>query len=101
MVALGWADPLLLAALGPGRLLDAARGHLSGADRYLAHALLTDADALGDPATAWTELSAGPDGAAAASRLLAALATHAPRRPGPGDAPLEPAARAAVATAAR
>ncbi|MFB6814476.1 hypothetical protein ACFCV8_08015 [Streptomyces sp. NPDC056347] len=58
------------------------RGHLPGADRHLARALLT-----------------GPDGAAA--RLLAALAALAPRRPGPADAPPERAARTAVAAAAR
>ncbi|MFF3755425.1 hypothetical protein ACFYYH_34170 [Streptomyces sp. NPDC002018] len=54
------------------------------ADRHLAHALLTGTgDVLGAPAAAWTELAAGPDGAAAACRPLAA---HAPRWPGPGGA---------------
>ncbi|MFE7485166.1 hypothetical protein [Streptomyces sp. NPDC057552] len=98
----GGHDPLLLTALGRGRLLHAVRANLPGADRHLAHALLTGTDdLLSDPATAWVELAAGPDGAAAASRLLAALAAHAPRRPEGGDPPLEPAARTAVAAAAR
>ncbi|MGW4268705.1 hypothetical protein [Streptomyces californicus] len=97
----GGHDPLLLAALGRTRLLHAVRGHLPGADRHLARALLTGTDdLLGDPVTAWGELAAAPGGAAAASRLLAALAVHAPRRPEPGT-PLEPAARTAVAAAAR
>ncbi|MFJ4700463.1 hypothetical protein ACIP5N_22210 [Streptomyces sp. NPDC088768] len=98
----GGYDPLLLTALGRGRLLHAVRANLPGADRHLAHALLTGTDdLLGDPVTAWVELAAGPDGAAAASRLLAALAAHAPRRPEGGDPPLGPAARTAVAAAAR
>ncbi|MFJ3182343.1 hypothetical protein ACIPJN_28680 [Streptomyces sp. NPDC086796] len=99
-----WAgyDPLLLAALGPRRLLHAVRANLPGADRHLAHALLTGAgDVLGDPAAAWSELAAGPDGAAAVCRLLAALAAHTPRRPAPGGAPLEPAARRVLGAAAR
>ncbi|MEO3978967.1 hypothetical protein [Streptomyces sp. CAU 1734] len=98
----GGHDPLLLAALGRARLLDAVRGHLPGADRHLARTLLTDTgDVLGEAPATWTELATGPEGAAAVSRLLAALAADAPRRPGPGGAPLEPAARTAVDAAAR
>ncbi|MFK0142468.1 hypothetical protein [Streptomyces murinus] len=98
----GGYDPLLLAALGRTRLLDAVRGHLPGADRHLARTLLTGTgDVLGEAPAAWRELATGPEGAAAVSRLLAALAADAPRRPGPGGDPLGPAARTAVATAAR
>lgn len=101
----GGYDPLLLTALGPSPLLDAVRANLPGADRHLAHALLTrtgDADdVLGDPRAAWTELAAGPDGAPAASWLLAALAARTPHRTQSGDTPPEPAAHHVLAAAAR
>ncbi|MEU6612038.1 hypothetical protein ABZ922_44825 [Streptomyces shenzhenensis] len=60
----------------------------------MAHALLTGHhDLLGDPAAAWAKLADGPGGAAAASRLLSALA---PRRLGPHDAALLSTARAVL-----
>ncbi|MDP5315569.1 hypothetical protein [Streptomyces poriferorum] len=98
----GGYDPLLLTALGARPLLDAVRANLPGADRHLAHTLLTHTgDVLGDPSAAWAELAAGPDGAPTASRLLAALAAHTPRRTGPGDTEPDPAARRVLAAAAR
>ncbi|WP_329020286.1 hypothetical protein [Streptomyces sp. NBC_01601] len=98
----GGPDPVLLAALDRGRLLAALRAQLPGADGHVAHALLTGHhDLLGEPATAWAELAAGPDGATAASRLLTALAVRCPRRQDPDDAGMPPAARAALDAATR
>ncbi len=101
----GGYDPLLLTALGPRPVLDAVRANLPGADRHLAHTLLTRTgdtdDFLGDPQAAWTELAAPPDGAPAASRLLAALAAHTPHRTRPGDTPPDPATHHVLAAAAR
>ncbi|MGW0564447.1 hypothetical protein ACWDZ4_28550 [Streptomyces sp. NPDC003016] len=101
----GGYDSPLLTALGPSPLLDAVRANLPGADRHLAHALLIrtgDADdVLGDPRAAWTALAAGPDGAPAASRLLAALAARTPHRTQSGDTPPDPAAHRVLAAAAR
>ncbi|MFI7236966.1 hypothetical protein [Streptomyces cyaneofuscatus] len=99
----GGYDPLLLTALGPRPVLDAVRANLPGADRHLAHTLLTrtgDTDNfLGDPQAAWTELATPPDGAPAASRLLAALAAHTPHRTRPGDTPPDPATHHVLAAA--
>lgn len=93
----GGPDPALLAALDRGRLLAALREQLPGADGHIAHALLTGHhDLLGGPATVWAELAAGPNGAAAASRLLAALAARCPRRQDPHDPVLPSAARTAL-----
>ncbi|MFB8401133.1 hypothetical protein [Streptomyces sp. NPDC055912] len=96
----GGHDPLLLGALDRGRLLAAVREDLPGALAQVARALTGGHPGLlGDPAAAWAELAAGPGGAAAASRLLAALALHAPHRPYTRGV-TAPAPRAAVAPAA-
>ncbi|MET9615385.1 hypothetical protein [Kitasatospora indigofera] len=90
-------DPLLLAALDRGQLLAALRVNLPGANLRVAHALVNGHhDLLGDPAAAWSKLATGPGGAAAASYLLTTLAILGPRRPRPGDAALDPAARTTV-----
>ncbi|MFE3632333.1 hypothetical protein [Streptomyces goshikiensis] len=96
----GGHDPLLLGSLDHGQLLAAVREDLPGALAQVARALTGGHPGLlGDPKAAWTELVTGPGGAAAASRLLAALALHAPHRPHTGGA-AAPVPRAAVAPAA-
>jgi hypothetical protein len=50
-------------------------------------------DLLGDPASAWSELAAGPGGDEAASYLLMTLALLKPRRPRPCENGLDPATR--------
>ncbi|MFJ2218177.1 hypothetical protein ACIQVO_38250 [Streptomyces sp. NPDC101062] len=69
-------DPLLLAALDRRRLLAALREEPAGAIAFrVVHALLTGHDGLlGEPASAWRELAAGPGGAEAASGFLGYLA---------------------------
>ncbi|WP_316779947.1 hypothetical protein [Streptomyces sasae] len=97
----GAPDAVLLAALDRSRLLEALQGEMPGAEGHVAHAILTGAGGfLGDAAGVWSDLAASPDGAAAASRLLAALAAHAPRRPGEDGLPLPQAASTALDAAA-
>ncbi|MFB8401143.1 hypothetical protein [Streptomyces sp. NPDC055912] len=90
----GRSDPLLLTALDRGQLLAAVRANAYGAATRVAFALLLDGhhDLLGDPADAWNELAAGPDGAAV-GHLLMPLALPVRGRPRPGDAAGNPTAR--------
>ncbi|MFD3422109.1 hypothetical protein [Streptomyces decoyicus] len=62
----GRACPPLLAALDRTELLAAVRAGEGGPVEHLAHALTADPGLLGDPATVWAEIAAGPGGAAAA-----------------------------------
>ncbi|MGW3932323.1 hypothetical protein ACWECC_30110 [Streptomyces microflavus] len=74
----GRADPQLLTAFGRAELLAAVRARVRGASQHLAHALATDGNFLGDPATAWASIADGPGGASAASRLLEDLVLRRP-----------------------
>ncbi|MFI0742838.1 hypothetical protein ACH4PU_32855 [Streptomyces sp. NPDC021100] len=56
---------------------------MPGAAGHLAHVLLADPAFMGEPAAAWAEMAAGPGGAAAASRLLEAIAARTPGTGGP------------------
>ncbi|MEU6184022.1 hypothetical protein [Streptomyces coeruleorubidus] len=90
----GGPDRQLLAALDRAELLDALRAQVPGTAGHLAHALLDDPTALGDPAALWATLAAGTGGQDAVGRLLEAIAARTP--PAGTDGPLPPAAAARV-----
>jgi hypothetical protein len=92
----GGPDPLLLAALDRRELLTAVRANMRHAAARVAFALLLDGqhDLLGDPADAWRELAAGPDGTDGVSHLLVQLALSSRCRPRTTDAAHTPAAGA-------
>ncbi|MFE0775388.1 hypothetical protein [Streptomyces sp. NPDC058861] len=92
----GCTDPLLLAALDRGQLLDTIRANAYGTATRVAFALLRQEppDLLGDPVQTWRELADGPDGAAAVSRLLLPLALSIHGHPRTDDEAENTAARA-------
>ncbi|MFC8949506.1 hypothetical protein [Streptomyces rochei] len=98
----GRPDPLLLAALDRGQLLAALRENWPrGIAVHVGHALLAGHhDLLGDPVAACRELTAGPGGAEALSRLFLMLTLLKPERSHtPGGAAPASADRAPVDTA--
>ncbi|MGW7196211.1 hypothetical protein [Streptomyces chryseus] len=92
----GKPDPLLLAALDRGQLLAAVGANVHGAASRVAFAIQLEEppDLLGDPVTALREVAAGPDAAAAVSRLLLQLTFTVQGRPRSGDAAEVPTAQA-------
>lgn len=98
----GRPDPQLLAALDRSQLLAALRENQPRAMAvHVGHALLAGHhDLLGDPADACRELTAGPGGAEALSRLFLTLTLLKPERSHtPGGAAPDSADRTAVDTA--
>ncbi|MFF9458629.1 hypothetical protein [Streptomyces flaveolus] len=98
----GRPDPLLLAALDRNQLLAALRENWPrGIAVHVGHALLAGHhDLLGDPVAACRELTAGPGGAEALSRLFLMLTLIKPERSHtPGSTAPASADRATVDTA--
>ncbi|MGW1290196.1 hypothetical protein ACWD4N_42990, partial [Streptomyces sp. NPDC002586] len=72
----GPTDPPLLACLDRAGLLAAPREGDSGPSQHLSHGLTADPHLIGDPATVFAGIAAGPGGPGAVSCLLQLLATR-------------------------